>query len=328
MDEFHRKRARNDHTLLTLWELGVRDLRVPAADLLEPEVRDRMRAMVAMGHRFTVFIFGMPDARLVSALETHRDLVTAFETVIPWADANSAIAPLTALRARTGLTVQLSKMETSAEKKTEGSKFSHFISYGFRLAEGELVDRFLELEGAREAVDVFVFRSGPESRPWADVAAVKAWAAARDVGAVVNIRLASDNPAEYAANDDATSLRVAEALAAAHGNEPVAVFLDTYVDLDRGYFPRHGLFDRRYNPRPASFVYRHLQGLLAAEDGPLRAAAMETTPQGSVVLPLDGPSGRLSIVLGGGVPGAGAVDLRHGLDASAVPHSAGPWFVS
>ena len=39
--------------------------------------------------------------------------------------------------------------------------------------------------------------------------------------------------------------------------------------MDRGYFPRHGLFDRRYNPRLASYVYRHLQGFLARLAEPL-----------------------------------------------------------
>lgn len=29
------------------------------------------------------------------------------------------------------------------------------------------------------------------------------------------------------------------------------VFLDTFVDNDRGYYPRIGLLDRRFNPRKA-----------------------------------------------------------------------------
>ena len=33
--------------------------------------------------------------------------------------------------------------------------------------------------------------------------------------------------------------------------ENSTVFLDTFVDNDRGYFPRIGLLDRRLNPRKA-----------------------------------------------------------------------------
>jgi hypothetical protein len=31
----------------------------------------------------------------------------------------------------------------------------------------------------------------------------------------------------------------------------VSVHIDTFVDVDRGYNPRHGLLDRHYNFRPA-----------------------------------------------------------------------------
>ena len=34
--------------------------------------------------------------------------------------------------------------------------------------------------------------------------------------------------------------------------------LDTFMDIDRGYFARHGLVDRRNNPRPAATVLRRL----------------------------------------------------------------------
>lgn len=319
MDEFHRKRARNDHTLLTLWELGVRRLRVPAADLLEAPVRERMRALVNMGHAFTVFVFGVPDEALITALAEHRALVSRFETVIPWQDAGAVIAPLAALKARTGLPVQIARMETSAEKKTEGSKFSHFVSYGFRLIDTAPVDDFLERAGARDAVDAFVFRSGLDARPWHDVRAAREYAAARGVGAVVNVRLASDNPAQYASDDPAIAARVAEALAAAHGNGPVEVFLDTYMDLDRGYFPRHGLFDRRFNPRPASFVYRHLQGILGKAAGPLEAGDLEAVAGGELLW-LTGPHAAMALVLPGpegvamdALPGGAAMDLISGI---------------
>jgi hypothetical protein len=33
----------------------------------------------------------------------------------------------------------------------------------------------------------------------------------------------------------------------------VAVFLDGFMDHDRSYYPRHGLIDRRYNPRRALY---------------------------------------------------------------------------
>jgi hypothetical protein len=34
------------------------------------------------------------------------------------------------------------------------------------------------------------------------------------------------------------------------------LFIDTFVDSDRGYYPRIGLVDRRFNPRPAFYALK------------------------------------------------------------------------
>ena len=265
MDEFLRKRARNDYTLMTLWELGVRKLRVPVSDLVEPATRERMRALRGMGHAFTVFCFEPPAGDLLECLAEHAELVDALEIVIPWQDAALAARDVPAIASAVGAPVLLAKMETSAEKKTEGSRFSHFVSYGFRASELDLIDAYL---AAHAPVDGFVFRLRFDESPWESVPRIAAFAADRGHRAIVNVRLASENPAEYNRDDAAIAGRVAEALLAGFATHACDVFIDTYVDVDRGYFPRHGLFDRRYNPRPASFVYRHLQGWLGAFESP------------------------------------------------------------
>jgi 3',5'-cyclic AMP phosphodiesterase CpdA len=68
MDEFHRKRVRNDYTLMALWELGIRKLRVPLHDLAEPFIRERMADLCRIGHRFGVFCFDVPEGPLRRAL--------------------------------------------------------------------------------------------------------------------------------------------------------------------------------------------------------------------------------------------------------------------
>jgi hypothetical protein len=55
---------------------------------------------------------------------------------------------------------------------------------------------------------------------------------------------------------------IAETLFAANYMSGVAVYLDSFVDHDRGYYPRNSLLDRRYNPRPASYVFRNIQRAL------------------------------------------------------------------
>jgi hypothetical protein len=76
------------------------------------------------------------------------------------------------------------------------------------------------------------------------------------------VRLASENPAEYLQDDTRVANRVSEAMAGAAANRDILVFLDTFTDLDRGYFPRIGLYDRRYNRRAGSFVFANMQEVL------------------------------------------------------------------
>jgi hypothetical protein len=45
-----------------------------------------------------------------------------------------------------------------------------------------------------------------------------------------------------------------EAVRAARRHPGAAIFLDTFMDHDRGYYPRHGLIDRRFDPRPALYA--------------------------------------------------------------------------
>ena len=54
-------------------------------------------------------------------------------------------------------------------------------------------------------------------------------------------------------DDEVVADRVVEAASAALLEPGVAVFLDGYMDHDRGYYPRHGLIDRSFNPRIALY---------------------------------------------------------------------------
>ena len=57
LDEFERKRARNDYPLMALWEMGLRSMRVPIQDLIDPRVRRRMGLLKSIGHIFQVYCY-------------------------------------------------------------------------------------------------------------------------------------------------------------------------------------------------------------------------------------------------------------------------------
>ena len=66
VDEFRRKRARNDYPVMALWEMGLRAMRVPVQDLIDARVRRRMELLAAVGHTFQVYCYGAPDRALLA----------------------------------------------------------------------------------------------------------------------------------------------------------------------------------------------------------------------------------------------------------------------
>jgi hypothetical protein len=317
MDEFHRKQARNDYTLLGLWEMGARKLRVPLSDLLDARVRERMRALRFIGHDFTVFSFGLPSGAALETLTQYADLLAVLEIVLSWREAPALIPKLAALKKAVPVPLHLANIESSAGKKHVGSKFSHFVSYGFSKDSRGQVEEFLKAPGARDAADGFVFRINPGEDLWAEIAAIDRLATAQGVRAIATVRLASENPAAYPADDRAIADRVALAMTAAAAMENGGAFLDTMVDLDRGYFPRHGLYDRRYNRRLASLVFGHLVSVLNEHEGPVRCGAHG---EGFADFALGGRPCRLFV--GARPEGAGAwIDLASGEILDRAPEA-------
>ncbi len=262
LDEFIRKRVRNDYTLLGLWECGIQKIRVPLSDVLDETIRARMTALTELGHRFTVFSCGVPTGSYLETLKQHQDMVDVYEIVVPWRDLENLISDLKTFRKAINAPLFLANIESSADLKHEGSKFSHFVSYGFRMSHTERIDAFLDSAGAAGLSDGFVFRISTDESPWKVIPSIGAYASEKGLRAVTNIRLASENPAEFLADDLFVSNRIAETMVSAAATHHVDAFIDTFLDLDRGYFPRIGIYDRRYNRRPGSYVFAHMVGVI------------------------------------------------------------------
>ncbi len=262
VDEFVRKRVRNDYTLLGLWECGIRKLRVPLSDLVDRRTRDRIKVMNKIGHRFTFFSVGVPSGLELEVLRKYRDVVDAVEIILSWRNVSDSIDELLSFREATSVPIFLANIESSVDRRREGPKFSHYVGHGFRICDTGGVDDFLGLEGARGVFDGFVFHVGADESPWDAIREISAFAEKSGFRAVANVRLASEDPAKYLADDLRVANRVAESVVGAAAATNVNVFVDTFMDLDRGYFPRVGLYDRRLNPRMGSHVLAYLQGVL------------------------------------------------------------------
>jgi predicted phosphodiesterase len=288
LDEFERKRVRNDYPLMALWEMGVRKLRVPFHDLEDPGVREHIRVLRTLGHEFTMYTLDVPTGRARDLLVEHHDLVDTWEVVCSWPDVERTVAAIRDVRGKVPLTVCLSKLRMKEDVQREGSRYYHFINHGFVVTEREVLERFVGSGAAAGVVDGFVFRVVRQAAPWSDIAAAADIAAALGVHATCHVRMTSTNPAEAFLDDLANANRVAEAMAAAlahsaPGRPMVDVFIDTFADMDRGYFLRHGLVDRRYNPRLGSRVVQHLYGALNQSPEPLVPGLLHEMPSARIV---------------------------------------------
>jgi hypothetical protein len=306
VQEFERKRARNDYPLLALWEMGVRHLRVPLQDFLDPGVRRRMRMLREAGHAFHAFCFGVPDGKSRDALERDASVLESLEIVLPWSRMPAALPALRRFRAATGVRIALSKLRKNEDAQFDGSRFNHFINHGFVPDEREQIAALIAADPAAEAFDALAFRVPRHAAPAPALGEIAALLRGTNHGAVAHVRLAAENPS-VAMNDDLQNAnRVAETVFAARADTGVQVFFDTFVDVDRGYFPRSGFVDRRYNPRLASNVYAYLSAALGTEpigslasrrqDGIATLSAVQAGDELALLLPESGsvPAARFS----------------------------------
>jgi 3',5'-cyclic AMP phosphodiesterase CpdA len=263
VQEFERKRIRNDYPLMALWEMGVRKMRAPLHDIEDAYLRERIRVLVDVGHQFMFYCFGAPSREARRLLTEHQDLVSGLEVIAPWSDMPETIAALAELKAEARCPIYLSKLRKHEDAQYDGSRFSHFINHGFVLAEGRQLEELFGRDGVRTTVDGAVFRIVRDRSPWEDVTAACALSAELRIHPSFQVRLAADNPAQSLRNDRDTANRIGEAVLTGLAHPGIDLMLDTFDDIDRGYFARNGLVDRRFNPRLAGLVYRHMHAALA-----------------------------------------------------------------
>jgi len=260
LDEFERKRARNDYPLLALWETGLRNMRVPLQDLLDPSTRERMHKLKSQGHEFQVYCYGTPGDRALEILRRHTHLVDVFELVVDWDAASAQLETVRALKRASEMRAYISRVNRKTSTHHGSGRYNHLIRVGFDLDEEDELKRMVGQHAS--LIDGIVFRVARETCPSAFAQNAQALVERLDVDASLYIRASADSPAQSFADDVANARRVAQAVVAANQYPRVQVTLDTFADADRGYFCRTGVVDRRYNPRIGSRVLTGLCSLL------------------------------------------------------------------
>lgn len=283
MDEFTRKPARNDYPVMVLWEMGIRRLRIPLADLRNPSTRERVRVLQRNGHEFTVYTHLVPVGHMRELLTAHAGLIAEWEVIAPLKGIESVATQIAEVKAATSLPVCLSKLRRPDDPHHHGQKARHVIEHGFYLSEEDQVRALAARGGVGSVFDGFLFRVTRPSDAWTEIPAIEQLARALGRKGRAYVRLSADNPAEAQDDDLANANRVAESMLAAFACRGVDLWLDTLEDVDRGYFPRAGLVDRRFNPRIAGNVVRNIHSALGAEPAAFPIMERHSTSFGSML---------------------------------------------
>ncbi len=251
MEEFGRKRARNDYVLMRLLQMGIGAVRTPLSDLFDPEYGPRVHDFHAAGLRFTFFCGGVAGADAWQQCRDNADLIDAVEFVSSTADLSDIAEALADFDGSGGPPVHIGKFHSSAHEPKRGSKFAHSVSFGFKWEDRDELIAGLRKADKSASVSGVAFQVNLEDDLASRLTGIDAWAAGNDLKAVAAIRLANTNPAIANADDDAIAKRLAEVLDIAHALDNTSLQLDTFADIDRGYHPRNGLVDGRTNFRAA-----------------------------------------------------------------------------
>ena len=183
---------------------------------------------------------------------------------MPRSRIRAALPVLQRLRSESGVATHVSKLRTHEDAKFDGSKFSHFINHGYIVSERDQVSDLFSEAAAGSAIDGVVFRVSRNERPLEALQKISAIGEQLNMRPLAYIRLAGESPADAMNDDVDNACRVAETVFASFVFPRVTPYIDTLMDVDRGYFPRTGFIDRSCNPRLASRVYANLHAAFGA----------------------------------------------------------------
>lgn len=253
VQEFGRKWARNDYPLLAMLEMGVRLSKVPDIDLEEPDSRARMGLLARMDHRFVVTSLGRPRTTL-SRDELAAAGVEAFEVNATVGQLEARREAFARFRRDTGVRLYFSKIRGQDDARFDGRHFSHFVKAGHSIDGACAVADWLAGAVRDGVLDGITVRVEPDEDLVATARRMAGLADATGARILASLKLSGPGIAQAREADDENALNAALAAILSRATPGVCYLFDTFVDVDRGYYPRNGFVDRRFEPRPAARV--------------------------------------------------------------------------
>jgi len=291
LDTFVRKTVRNDYWALNLWDAGVRNIRVPVADILDGPAFERLKLLGELGHKITVFTVQNLSAQAVQAVQELKPYLHAIEIICTQNVAELLQQTETSLAE---FPVFYSPIQAAgAQDKGDGAPYDH------QMASGLTLNNYLQLNEQPRVAATFglVVNIAREEPVFASIAKIAQTSAQTAIPAIAHVKLAPSQSFKFPKSDKSTMTRVAEAAIAALAYPELTVRVDTFMDIDRGYFPRHGLVDRRHNPRAAARLVREITDQLSSKSAIYLQQIHETDQELIFTLSWEGGKSRCRLSL-------------------------------
>lgn len=263
LDEFRRKQVRNDYPLLALWDMGIRDVRLPAEDFGRSDILERIKLLANMGHRVAIISQGIPDHETLMSIRENTSIIERYDIAAPLKNIQDIANRISADLSGTGVEVHLSKLRMKSDVVKDGEPYFHLISHGFTPGDRDELANLFSIPDISRAFQGVVFRCGRGENVLKQAQIASEIGIELNVKASLNVFMADANPALHQRDDLANANRVAEAIMASHAYPSCTVTVDTFMDHDRGHSVRNGFVDRYCNPRSAYGVAKHLQPILS-----------------------------------------------------------------
>lgn len=261
LDTFVRKEARNDYFILNLWDCGIKNARIPAHDLIDKQARERVKMLIKMGHRISVFCVSPISRKMLEALQEIQEGLRAVELICTMDQFDAEIPEdLSTLPCP----IYYAPIFMPPQEDGQTGTYDHTMASGITFQE---VSQLLAYGNVKEKLNHktgIVVRVEYAEPILETLIEIERLSQTEGFPIASQIRLSPDESYIINNQDHAQATRVAEAALGAMLHSNMIIDVDTFMDIDRGYFSRNGLVDRRHNLRIAGGAARELHNRLAS----------------------------------------------------------------
>ena len=260
LDEFNRKKARNDYLLLAVFQTGITHIRLPILDLIDDDAVERIRGLLKKGKLFTFFHFGKLNNQILKLVYKYYKLFHNFEIIISNNELNLLSKSISKLKKKINLEVTLGILNSSSNENLSKTKyFRHSTTFGFHKESLSSINTiYKKNEKFLKIFDAFSFQIHMDDNCLEIFKEIDRFCKFYKKSALIhlntfNLKSSIPNYDDYKIANFIILLAILT-----FTNKNIKIFIDSIMDVDRGSHPRNGIVDRRGNLRLTSYYLQKL----------------------------------------------------------------------